>query len=133
MATFSTEAASDALDAMNALANGGKIVVYSGTIPSDANAANTGTLQGTFTLNTPAFGAATNADPSVATLNGVPLSSTVTGAGATVTYARLLTSGDTPIQQYSVGQGSGEISFDNTTWDNGGTINLTALRISLPS
>jgi len=117
------------LDAINGLADSGKIVFYTGTVPGTADTAPTGTLLGTLTLAASAFNPSTGTTTASADLAGTPIS-VAAGADGTPTYARLLTSGDATIQQYTVGAGQ-EITFDDYTWVTGGTINLTSLTTTL--
>jgi hypothetical protein len=134
MALKSQSATKAALDAMNVLANGGKLLFYSGTVPATADTAITSqVLQATITpLGAPAFAAASGTTTASAALNGVPLNTTVSGAGGAASFCRLVTSANAVVQQYTVGQGTGEIQFDNVTWVTGGTVNLTSLTVQLP-
>jgi hypothetical protein len=129
MASKSQAATKAALDAMNALANGGTITFRTGTPPANADAAATGTLLGTLILSGTAFNPATTASPSVATLAGVPLT-VAAAADGTPTYARVVTSASGTVYQLTVGAGQ-EITFDNYTWVSGGTISLTGLTVNL--
>ena len=117
------------LDAINGLADNGTLVFYSGAVPGTADAA-AGTVLGTLTLGVSAFNPSTGTTTASADLAGTPIS-VAAGADGTPTYARLLTSGDATIQQYTVGAGQ-EITFDDYTWVTGGTINLTSLTTTLP-
>lgn len=129
MALKSQAATQAGLDAMNALADGGILRVYSGTIPTTADEAiGAQVAQADFTLSTPAYGPSTGTTTATATLTGLTKTATVTGAGGLVSFARLLTSGGAEVEQYTVGAPSGfEVNFDESTWANGATVNITSL------
>jgi len=129
MALKSQSATRAMLDAANALGNSGTLVFYSGAVPGTADAA-AGPVLGSLTMSATAFNAATGTTTASATLAGVPKTVAASGDG-TPTYARLLSSGGTPVEQYTVGGGQ-EITFDSYTWVTGGTINLTSLTVTLP-
>lgn len=117
LATATVNAMADKVDD---LVNGGTppgtIKVYSGTQPANANTAITGTLLATFTLDNPAFGAASGG---VITLGATPLTATGAAAG-TATHFR-------------VANGSGATVFDGdvTATGGGGDLQLNTTTISV--
>lgn len=118
-----------AVDGVAARANGGKIRIYTGSQPASADDAATGTLLVEFDLQNPAFGAASNGQASLA---GVPIQATA-GASGTAGWFRMLTSGGGTVLDGAVGQGSGELSLDNTNIANGQTVRITSLTLSIPA
>jgi len=88
----------------------------------------------TFPMLNPAFGAATLADPSVVTANGLPMAAT---AAAGVAAADNYIAYDTDGNQIGTGTvsaagGGGEIILDNVITAAGQTITLTAFTVTQP-
>lgn len=135
MATrISTEMRDAACNAIVDLLDAGTtptLKVYTGTQPASAEDAATGTLLVTFSLDgTAAFGASSSG---VATLDVVPAISAVAGAAGTAGWFRAADSTDTNRIDGSVGQGSGDLSLDNTTIANGQTVNLVSWTVTMPA
>jgi hypothetical protein len=134
MAIFKSQAGTKAaLDGLNAVANGGTIRIYNGTVPASADAALAGnTLIVSCTLNSVAWNAATTASPSVATLNTtVAVSGTVNAGGpyTPIFYRVTATNGTTVIHQGAVPT---DLDFDvDTGWATGGTVTVTGLTTTM--
>lgn len=126
---LATNSRNSAVDAVAARANGGKIRVYTGSQPASADDAATGTLLVEFDLQNPAFGAASNGQ---AALAGVPISAAAIASG-TAGWFRMLTSGGGSVLDGAVGQGSGDLSLDNTNIATGQTVRITSLTLSQPA
>jgi hypothetical protein len=129
--TKSIAATQIALDAMNADCNAGKVKFYTGSPPAIA-AAPTGTFLGEATLNTPAWGVASAANPAVALLNVTPAPSGSVGTSGTPGYFRVTDTGGTAYFQGTVALTTGgDVNFDNITWVVGGTITVSGLTTTL--
>lgn len=120
-----------AVDYLDSGGGNGTLKVYTGTQPANANAAVTGTLLATFTLDLPAFSAAT---AGVATLSAVPLSTTGLAAG-TAGYFRAATSaGGTAFDgSVTVTAGGGQIELNTTTVSVGVSLEITAGTYTQPA
>lgn len=133
----SQQAAADAVvDRLDAGAGAGKLRIYSGAQPADADSAPVGTLLCEVTLADPAFGAA--ASSGVATLLGVPLSGVGTagaGAGTNAQSYRLVDSNDVTVADGAVTGtgGGGELELDNVNIAEDQVVNITALTYTQPA
>jgi len=99
------------------------------------DATATGTILATIDCAVPAFGAASSADPAVATAGGVPLSAVASAGSPTdATHFRALNSVGTCIWTGSVGvSGSGaDLILNNVSITSGGTVTATSWTVSLP-
>jgi hypothetical protein len=102
----------------------GKLVI--GTSSLAAGPSQTGVLATISTLSNPAF----SVSAGVATLSGVPLSTTVSGAGTqTAALASFRTSADADvITGLTVGVGGGfDVQLNSTSLTNGQTVTVTAV------
>jgi hypothetical protein len=119
----------DSLDAGGA----GTIKFYSGSQPATANTGISGTLLATLTYSATAYGAATTADPSVATADTIT-SDTSADNTNTVTHARHASGGATTVFDCSAGISSGtfDIEFNTDAFVAGATVAVTALTVTLP-
>lgn len=132
LATFTRNVLADAFDelACNSGAGAATIKVYSGTQPADANTGLSGnTLLATFTLDDPAFGAAS---AGVVTLGSVPRTTTGAAAG-TATWARCETSGPATVFDCDVGTASATLILNTTTISVGVDVSITAGTVTMPA
>lgn len=116
----------------------GRINIYTGSQPADADDAATGTLLCTITL--PADSAGSGAS-GVLTFNAVS-DATVTASG-TAGWARFYRTGDTAPGSAAnssdvrldvdIGEGSGTMSFDETDLVSGGTVSTSSITITMPA
>jgi hypothetical protein len=108
-------------DALNALFNGGKILIYDGTQPATADTAvTTQTLGVTLTLNATAFGAASGG---VLTANAI--TSGVAVASITPTWARITKAdGTTVLMDVSVGVSGANLTLGG--FSSGATVGCTS-------
>lgn len=125
---FSTTVRNARLDAIeSAIGAAPKLLLYTGSIPANCAAAATGTLLATLTL--PSDWEA-NASAGAKAIAGGPWSGTASAAG-TAGYFRIMDSTNTTCHiQGTVGQGSGDLSFDNNVLANGQNIQITAFSIT---
>lgn len=128
-------AMADALDeaAINSGASAATLKLYSGTQPATADTALSGnTLLATFTLDDPAFGAASNG---VITLAGVPRTTTGASAG-TATFFRLESVGAGNIgtvMDGDVGTSGATLILNTATISVGVDVSITAGTLTVPS
>jgi len=126
------EMRSAAADGMTDLfsASAGTLKIYTGTQPTSANDAPSGSLLVTITLPTPAFGGASNG---VASKSGTW--SDNAGADGEGGWFRLADNGDTARIDGSVtdtGSG-GDLQLDDATIVNGGTVTISTFTITVPA
>ena len=111
----------------------GYVEIRSGSQPSDPDAAATGTLIVTITLQDPAFAAAADINPGArAAVNGTPNAAAV--AGAVAGWFRAYTGGNAKVIQGNCGgTGSGEdMELDNTTVALGQTVTIVTWTVTQP-
>jgi hypothetical protein len=135
ISTAAAKAACDAVvDLFDAGAGAGYVEIRTGSQPATVATAASGTLLGTLTMSDPAFGAATNASPSVATANALTSDSAADASG-TAGWFRAYDSAGTAIDDGAITGtgGGGDMELDTTTIVAGGTIAVTAWTISHPT
>ena len=103
-----------------------KLLFYSGSVPANCATAASGTLLATLTL--PSTWEAAASGGSEAETNG-PWTGTVTAAG-TIGYFRITDSSGNVHIQGTVGQGAGDMSFDNPAVAVNQTINVNAFTLT---
>lgn len=104
-----------------------KLRIYSGTAPADETAALSGnTLLAEFTLAPSA--AATGSKQFVPST----LTATASAAGTASFYRIWNTGATTSFEQGTVGQGTGDLSLDNTSITSGQTVNITSFTKTAP-
>jgi hypothetical protein len=125
MASLTTTNRNRAADAVCARANNGRLRIYGGTPPADANAALSGnTVLADLTMAATAFAAAANG---VATANAITADSSADGTG-TATFFRVLESDLTAVVfQGSVGTSGAELNLSSVSVIAGGPVSVTAL------
>lgn len=129
----SQQAAADAVvDRADAGAAAGKIRIYTGAAPADADTAPSGTLLVEIDCADPAYGAADATG--TAALAGTPRSSTGLAAG-TAGYFRVVDSNGTTVFQGDVTAtgGGGDLELDNTSIASGQTVNINSLSYQQPA
>ena len=106
----------------------GTLLIYTGAPPVNCAAVATGTLLATETLANPAFPAASAGSM---TASGLPLTINASSNG-TAGYFRILDGSSVCRMQGTCGQGSGDISFDNSTFVSGQPVNITGFTVTAP-
>lgn len=130
LATGSRQAMCDALvDRIDAGAGAGTIQVRSGTRPTTANDAATGTLLATLTFSDPAFGAANTSG--VATASAITQDSSADATG-TASWARVLDSNAATVMDITVGTSGAELNLDSVSIVAGGTVSVTSFTVTMP-
>lgn len=109
------------------------IRLLTGSVPADADAAETGTLLATLTCSGTAFsGVAANGNNGRATFAAITADSSADATG-TATYFRILTqTGGTVIAQGDAGTASTSLILNTTAITAGSTVSITAATIDLP-
>jgi hypothetical protein len=134
---FSDTFAKAAVDAGCALANAGKLRVYTGTQPTDANTAlGAQTLLGEFTMNATAF-AASVASGTAPTRNAVATANVIADITAsntgTAAWFRLLKSdGTTVLFDGTVGTSGCDLNLTDITITTGETMSVTSFTVTNP-
>ena len=123
-------------DGFDGGATPGKIAFYTATQPASPNNAISGpTLLATLTYSTTAYGDAANG---VVTANTIASANAV--ATGTVAWCRHYHGNDTHTEANStrhridatVGTSGADINFNTTSWQSGGTVEITSLTITMP-
>jgi hypothetical protein len=123
MSTLSTAARNAACDAVVDL-------VDAGTPPGNIILRTSGgTTVASFTFETTAYGAASTG---VATAASFPKNATAAATGVLDNY-QIRNAANTVIISGTVGEGSGDISFDNTDINSGQTVTLSSLTHTQPA
>lgn len=86
----------------------------------------------TIACSATAFGAATTASPAVATLAGVPLSNTASGAGTAIAH-KFQDGSNTEVWRGSVGTSGADLNLSSTTIAVSDTVTITAYTVSQPT
>lgn len=121
------------LSAMGALANGGSIDIYSGTMPSTPETSATGTLLVTMTMAATAFGTPTYVSPNMVATAAFSASSFSPVASGTAGWARMWESnGTSAIADLTVGTSGTDIILGSTTISTGVTLTPSG-SISMPA
>lgn len=134
---YSDTFAKAAVDAGCALANSGKLRVYTGTQPIDANTAiGAQTLLGEFAMASTAFGASTasgTAPNRVATATAAAIADITAVATGTAAWFRLLKSdGTTVLMDGSVGTSGADLNLTDVTITSGETMRVSSFAIGNP-
>lgn len=109
----------------------GKLRIYSGSQPADADSAPVGTLLLEANLANPAFGAANSSG--TAALAGGTLTGTGAAAGTGQSFRVINRDGATVFDgAVSMSGGGGDLILDNTNIASGQTVNITALTYTHP-
>jgi hypothetical protein len=118
----------DAIDTGGA----GTIKIYTTAQAATADTAlGAQVLLATLTFSATAFGAATNADPTVATAAAITSDSSA-DATNTAVWARIANGSATTIFDCSVGTATTDIVFNSVAFVTGATIAISAMTVTLP-
>lgn len=136
LANNTAKAMADTLDDRVNLGSGaGKVKIYAGTAPADADAALSGnTLLGTLTGADPFFGAATDANPGGLITAGAITSDSSADATGTATFFRITDSDDNVVLQgaCSAGGGGGDMILNSTAIQANAAIEISSLTLTIP-
>jgi len=130
LAVVTANTLADAVDdACNAGSGAATLKIYTGSQPATADTAASGTLLATFTLNDPAFGAASNG---VITLAGTPKTVAAAATG-TAGWFRIETSTPGNVLDGSVGTSGQQINLNTTSITSGVNVTITSGTITMPT
>lgn len=118
----------DRLDAGGAAS----LKIYTASQPATADTAlGAQTLLATLTFSATAFGAASNADPTVATAAAITSDSSADATG-TAAWFRVASGGATNQFDGTVGTSGADLNFNTTSFVSGAVIAITSLTVTLP-
>lgn len=125
----------DALvDAVDGGSGAGTCEIRTGSPPATPATADSGTLLATCTFSDPAFGAATSADPSVATASSIT-SDTNADASGDAAHFRVKDSNGVVIFQGTAGESGDtpDMVFNEKSILAGGTVSISSMTVQIPS
>ena len=107
--------------------------ILDGSIPADADAAETGTLGGTLTCSGTASAAAVDGAPGADMVFDTITDDSSADNAITTTYFRLLTqTGGTVIAQGQCATSAQELNWNTVTISAGAVLSITAFTVTLP-
>lgn len=116
-----------ALDAVLDVLNGGKLRIYDGTQPTDADTA----LGAQVMLADLALNATFGAAASAATKTANAIASATAAATSTATWFSLLTSAAVRVMDGSVGTAGANLNLNSVAISSGATVSVTALTVTM--
>jgi len=128
LSTAARNAACDAIVDLLDVGGTGTIRIRTSTQPTNVGDADTGTLLGTLTFSATAFGSASTGTATAAAIT----SDSSADASGTAGHFRFYTGGAAINSDGTCGQGSGDLSFDNSTIVLGGVIAITSFTVTVP-
>ena len=123
------------VDSVDAGASAGYIEFRTGSAPATCEAADTGTVAATCTLNDPAFGSAaddTGNSRAMVALDVSPEPTDSSATGGTAAHFRIKDSNNVVRFQGTVGTSGADINFDNNVFAAGAEVRVTGLTLYLP-
>lgn len=116
-------------DALAALANSGKIRIYTATRPANADTTASGTLLAELTFGVTAFGASVNG---VITANAITPDSSADNGGTAAWFRVLKSDGTTALWDGEVGTATSDLILNSVTIGAGAQVSITALTHTIP-
>lgn len=126
-------AALDSLvDRVDAGAGAGKVRIYSGSVPTDADTAlGAQVLLAELIMSDPAFGAAVDSSPgATATANAIANDASADATG-TATFFRILDSDNNVVAQGAVGTSGAELNLNTVSINIGVIVSITSMTASM--
>lgn len=129
LSTGARNAACDAIvDRIDLNSPPGTIAIRTSTQPTNVGDADSGTLLGTLTFASTAFGSASTGVATAASI----VSDTNADASGTAGHFRIKDGSANIHSDGTCGQGTGDLSFDNSVIVAGGTIAISSMTITVP-
>lgn len=121
------------VDLLDAGSGAGKLKIYSGTVPTDADAALAGnTLLAELTLSDPAFGnAADDTGKATATASSITADSSADATG-TASFFRATDSDDNVVIQGTCGTSDADLVLNSTSIQSGVEVQISSWTFSVP-
>lgn len=139
LATTARNAGADGIvDLIDAGTGAGTIVIFANAQvadPQTAHGATAGEILATLTFSNPAFGDGGAVNPGEAVANAITSDTNVDNTGTAV-WARVYNGdgvdpGDA-VMDMDIGQGSGTLDFDDTSFVAGGTAAISSMTLTVP-
>lgn len=108
-----------------------QIKIYSGSVPANADASNTGTLLATLTCAASPISGYSDTGTAARATFGTIASATAVATG-TAAFWRRTTSGGTVIEQGSCGTSGADLNLNTTAITSGSTVSITSATTDLP-
>jgi len=102
-----------------------KLIIYTGNVNANNELAPAGTVLATITVGN--FGVASNG-----VISSIGGSATAAASGKAACWALFQTNATTKVADGTVGQGSGDISFDEDDFLAGGTVAVATFTLTIP-
>jgi hypothetical protein len=128
LSTAARNASNDALVDFIDTGGAGTIRIRTGAQPTNVGDADTGTLLGTLTFSATAFGASSSGSATASAIT----SDTNADASGTAGHFRIYNGSAAIHSDGTCGQGSGDLSFDNSVIVAGGTIAISSFVVATP-
>lgn len=122
------------LDTITASAASGKLRIYSGSQPADADATiGAATLLAELTMGATAFGSATStaSTNSVLTANAITQDSSADATGTAAWFRLWQSNGTTPILDGTVGTSGTDLIINSTAISSGAAVSASSLTLTL--
>jgi hypothetical protein len=117
------------LSALAAMADGGKLCIYTGNIPATPESSTNGTLLAELRFGTPAFNAPSGGQMSATTISGEDSAL----AGGVAGWCRVVASdGVTTLFDGDVGTSGKFLNLNSTNIQSGATVNVSSLVVAIP-
>ena len=133
ISNVAAKAACDAIVDLCDVGGAGRLKIYNGTQPTDADTAvGAQVVLADLTLGNPAFGAAADANPGGrATANAVTADSSADAAG-TATWFRVFNNAGTALWDGSVGTSGADMNLNSVTISLGANVSISSWTFTVP-
>jgi len=133
ISNVAAKAACDAIVHLCDVGGAGRLKIYNGTQPTDADTAvGAQVVLADLTLGNPAFGAAADANPGGrATANAVTADSSADAAG-TATWFRVFNNAGTALWDGSVGTSGADMNLNSVTISLGANVSISSWTFTVP-
>lgn len=131
---LSNEARAAALDAIDTTAGANPVIkIRSGAPPANCAAADSGTVLATITITGQCWGNADGATGTMAKAAGTWQDTSADNTGTAGHFRVYKSDGTTCVGQGTCGQGTGDMSLDNTSFVAGQSFTINSLTVTIPN